>query len=72
MYSDDATEQSNFNQKYENGKLCAYSLGYTNNCPVGLSFQGISESFGMGITTETSIIQFGDDFNSDCTIRNIC
>ena len=66
------SSDTNFNESYNGGKLCAYSNSYSTSCPVKLEFVGISPSFGVGKTESTTLIEFGDDFHTDCTERNIC
>jgi hypothetical protein len=72
VHSDDMSSDTNFNESYNGGKLCAYSNSYSTSCPVKLEFVGISPSFGVGKTESTTLIEFGDDFHTDCTERDIC
>lgn len=72
VYSDDNSSDNNFNEKYKNGKICAFSEGYATECPQNQTFKGVSSSFGSASVDETSLVNLGDDFDSDCSQQNIC
>jgi hypothetical protein len=72
VFSDETSVDENINYDYKLGKLCAFSEATATDCPVNLNLVGISVSFGNGTSVETGIVDFGDDYFSDCSKLSLC